>query len=121
MQVPASFLLLSATCRRAHNTEQESTLGAGLIHGELNAVYSRMQMRRRYEVWFVRCGLADGSGAWWFRHLLVQQPKPTAISATTKYFQVWATWFPKDEKPQTCILNFPVERLELSSRGEVPF
>jgi hypothetical protein len=80
-----------------------------------------MQMRRRYEVWFVRCGLADGSGAWWFRHLLMQQPKPTSISATTKYFQVWATWFPKDEKPQTCIVNFPVERLELSSRGEVPF
>ena len=92
-----------------------------MIHGELNAVYSRMQMRRRYEVWFVRCGLADGSGAWWFRHLLVQQPKTTTISATTKYFQVWATWFPKDEKPQTFIVNFPIEQLELSSRGQVPF
>ena len=92
-----------------------------MIHGELNAVYSRMQMRRRYEVWFVRCGLADGSGAWWFRHLLVQHPKTTTINATTKYFQVWATWFPKGEKPQTFIVNFPVEQLELSSRGEVPF
>jgi len=28
-------------------------------------------MRRRYEVWFVRCGMADSSGAWWFRYLLV--------------------------------------------------
>lgn len=35
----------------------------------LNAVYTRPTMRRRYEVWFIRLHLADGSGAWWFRYL----------------------------------------------------
>ena len=30
-------------------------------------------MKRRYEVWFLRCGLADGGGAWWFRYLLLNR------------------------------------------------
>jgi hypothetical protein len=90
-------------------------------HAKLNAVYSHLQMRRRYEVWFVRCGLADGRGAWWFRYLLVQQPKSAGASATAKYFQVWATWFPKNAKPQTFIVDFPLEQLQLTSRGQLPF
>ncbi len=36
----------------------------------LNRAYSRLTMQRRYEAWFLRFGLADGSGAWWFRYLL---------------------------------------------------
>ena len=36
----------------------------------LNEVYSSLSQRRRYEVWFLRPGLADGSGAWWLRYLL---------------------------------------------------
>ncbi len=30
----------------------------------LNEVYSSLDARRRCEVWFLRVGLADGSGAW---------------------------------------------------------
>lgn len=78
-------------------------------------------MRRRYEVWFVRCGLADGSGAWWFRYLIVQQPKPTAAIPHRRYFQVWATWFPKGAAPQSFIENVPIEELHLSEAGHVPF
>lgn len=37
----------------------------------LNAAYSKSSMRRRYEVWFIRLMLADGSGAWWFRYLVM--------------------------------------------------
>ena len=37
----------------------------------LNELYSSLSVRRRYEVWFIRLGLADGSGAWWFRYLLM--------------------------------------------------
>src|SRR5438552_1491622 len=37
----------------------------------LNQVYSSLSTRRRYEVWFIRLGLADCSGAWWFRYLLM--------------------------------------------------
>jgi hypothetical protein len=36
----------------------------------LNEAFSTLSMRRRYEVWFLRVGLANGSGAWWFRYLL---------------------------------------------------
>jgi len=78
-------------------------------------------MRRRYEVWFVRCGLADGSGAWWFRYLLVQQPKPTGAIPHRRYFQVWATWFPKGAAPQSFIVDVPVQEVNLSARGGVPF
>jgi hypothetical protein len=37
----------------------------------MNEVFSALSVRRRYEVWFVRMGLADRSGAWWFRYLLM--------------------------------------------------
>src|ERR1700737_4514917 len=37
----------------------------------LNEVFTALSMRRRYEVWFLRLGLGDGSGAWWFRYLLM--------------------------------------------------
>jgi len=35
--------------------------------------------------------------------------------------QVWATWFPRDGKPQSFIQGFPLEGLDLSTRGQNPF
>jgi len=78
-------------------------------------------MRRRYEVWFVRCGLADGSGAWWFRYLLVNNLKIVPETSARRHFGVWATWFPRDAPPQTFIVEMPLEQLHLSARGRVPF
>jgi hypothetical protein len=69
-------------------------------------------MRRRYEVWFLRFVLADGSGAWWLRYLLLNlrrggcAGRPDGMPA-----QVWATWFPRDGKPQSFICGFPLEQL----------
>jgi hypothetical protein len=88
----------------------------------LNELYSTLSTRRRYEVWFVRLGLADGSGAWWFRYLLMnpgrcgcpQNPQGMPV-------QVWATWFPRDGKPQSFIQGFPLEGLDLSARRQSPF
>lgn len=79
-------------------------------------------MKRRYEVWFLRCGLADGSGAWWFRYLLYN-PGRQGCSAEPSGLpvQVWATWFPHDGKPQTFIAGFPLETAELSPRRQLPF
>jgi hypothetical protein len=88
----------------------------------LNEVFSRLSMRRRYEVWFLRLGLADGSGAWWFRYLLMnpgrggcaEHPKGMPV-------QVWATWFPAGGTAQSFIQGFPIEGLGLSGRGQSPF
>jgi hypothetical protein len=79
-------------------------------------------MRRRYEVWFLRLGLADNSGAWWFRYLLMdlgrvgcsQQPQGMPV-------QIWATWFPQDGQPRTFIQGFPTDNLRLSERSQSPF
>jgi len=78
-------------------------------------------MQRRYEVWFVRCGLADGSGAWWFRYLLVNNIKISPEMSPRRHFQVWATWFPRGAAPQSFIVEIPVEQLDPSARGRVPF
>jgi hypothetical protein len=78
-------------------------------------------MRRRYEVWFVRCGLADGSGAWWFRYLLVNNIKISPEVSARRHFQVWATWFPLGGAPQTFIAEMSVEKLDVSARKQVPF
>ena len=67
----------------------------------LNRAYTRLDMRRRYESWFLRFGMADGSGAWWIRYLLTNPGRggcgniPGAAPA-----QVWATWFPRDSRPE---------------------
>ena len=88
----------------------------------LNEVYCSLSTRRRYEVWFVRLGLADRAGAWWFRYLLMNLGRggcpgdPRGMPV-----QVWATWFPRDGKPQSFIQGFPLEDLELSARGRNPF
>jgi hypothetical protein len=78
-------------------------------------------MRRRYEVWFLRCGLADRSGAWWFRYLLVNNIRTATEMSARRHFQVWATWFPKGAAPQTFIVEMPLEQLNLSPRGQAPF
>ncbi len=88
----------------------------------LNELYSSLTARRRYEVWFLRLGLADGSGAWWFRYLLMNPGRhgcvgdPRGLPA-----QLWATWFPRDGKPQSFIHGFPLEGLDLSAKGQNPF
>ncbi len=88
----------------------------------LNEVFSALSVRRRYEVWFVRLGLADGSGAWWFRYLLMNpgrggcegNPRGSPV-------QVWATWFPANGKPQSFIQGFPLTGFEISPRRTTPF
>lgn len=92
-----------------------------LNHAQLNAVYSKPNMRRRYEVWFVRCGLADGSGAWWFRYLLVNNWKPALEQPPRRLYQVWATWFPKNAAPQSFIVDIPAGQASLSAPGHAPF
>jgi hypothetical protein len=88
----------------------------------LNEVYSSLSTRRRYEVWFCRLGLADGSGAWWFRYLLMNPGRGGCSEAPRALpVQVWATWFPNAGKPQTFIQGFPLETLNLSTREQNPF
>ncbi|HKC70092.1 MAG TPA: hypothetical protein VKB60_00655, partial [Terriglobales bacterium] len=88
----------------------------------LNQVYSSLAMKRRYEVWFVRLGLADDSGAWWFRYLLMN-PGRCGCAGDPRGLpvQVWATWFPAGGKAQSWIQGFSLEGLKLSSRGRSPF
>ena len=88
----------------------------------LNEVFSTLSVQRRYEVWFVRVGLADGRGAWWFRYLLMNPGRDGCErNPQAKPVQVWATWFPAGGKPQTFIQGFPLQGLDLSSKGQSPF
>ena len=88
----------------------------------LNEAFSNRSSRRRYEVWFIRMGLAGDAGAWWFRYLLMnparggcpQDPRGMPV-------QVWATWFPSHGKPQSFIQGFRLEDLHLSPRARGPF
>jgi len=88
----------------------------------LNEVFSKLSVRRRYEVWFLRMGLADGSGAWWIRYLLMNPGRGGCeANPQARPVQVWATWFPANDKPRSFIQGFPLEDLELSGRGQTPF
>jgi hypothetical protein len=88
----------------------------------LNEVYSSLATRRRYEVWFVRLGLADGAGAWWFRYLLMNPGRGGCPgNSQAMPVQVWATWFPTHGEPRRFIQGFPREGLDLSPRGQTPF
>jgi hypothetical protein len=88
----------------------------------LNEVFSSLSTRRRYEVWFIRLGLADGSGAWWFRYLLMNPGRGGCPGDSAGMpLQLWATWFPRDGKPESFIQGFPLAGLELSARGRNPF
>jgi len=88
----------------------------------LNEVFSTLSVRRRYEVWFLRLGLADGSGAWWFRYLLMN-PGRGGCAGNSKGLpvQVWALWFPTGGKPQSFIQGFPLDEFNISRRGRSPF
>lgn len=84
----------------------------------LNRPYMRPDMRRRYEAWFLRFGLADGSGAWWLRYLLTNPGRdgcPGVAGAAP--VQVWATWFPREGHPESFIQEFPLEALRLGPRN----
>jgi hypothetical protein len=88
----------------------------------LNEVYSALSMRRRYEVWFVRMGLADGRGAWWFRYLLMNPGRCGCVGDRFGMpVQIWATWFPRNSPPTTWIQGFALDESQLSGRGENPF
>jgi hypothetical protein len=88
----------------------------------LNEVFSSLSARRRYEVWFVRLGLADGSGAWWFRYLLMNPGRNGCVgNRMGKPVQVWATRFPAEGPPKSFIQGFSVEELKISGRGQAPF
>ena len=89
---------------------------------ELNAVYTSAAMKRRYEVWFMRFGLTDGSGAWWFRYLVMNLGRVNAGAEVTGMpAQVWATWFPRNGEPRSFIQGFPLDKLSLSRRKAIPF
>src|SRR4029077_11002554 len=89
-----------------------------MAKSSLNAAYTRPAMRRRYEVWFTRLALADGSGAWWFRYLLMNLGRggcpdnPRGLPV-----QVWATWFPRSGAPQSFVRGFRAQELSTSERG----
>lgn len=88
----------------------------------LNEVFSRLWTRRRYEVWFVRLGLHDGSGAWWFRYLLFNPGLSNGAPVSQRMpVQVWASWFPSDAPPHTIIQGFSLADLQLSPRRRSPF
>ena len=87
----------------------------------LNEAFSSLVTRRRYEVWFLRLGLADGSGAWWFRYLLMNPGKRGCPATQVSPVQVWATWFPIGGKPQSFIQGFPLSDVELSAKNRSPF
>ncbi len=87
----------------------------------LNEVFSGLSVKRRYEVWFLRMGLADGSGAWWFRYLLMNPGRDGCVRDSRGMpVQVWATWFPTGGAPQSFIQGFPLEGLDVSGRGQSP-
>lgn len=88
----------------------------------LNEVFSGLSVKRRYEVWFLRVGLADGAGAWWFRYLLMNPGRGgCAGNPQGMPVQVWATWFPAGGKPQSFIQGYPLAGMDISRRGFSPF
>ena len=88
----------------------------------LNQVYSQMSVRRRYEVWFIRLGLADGSGAWWFRYLLMNPGRGGCAGEPLGMpVQIWATWFPANGEPRSFIQGSPLDGFHLSPKGRSPF
>jgi len=87
----------------------------------LNLPYTRPSMRRRYESWFLRFGLADDSGAWWLRYLLTNPGRNGCPGLTgAAPVQVWAAWSPRGAQPQAFIQEFPLDALHVSAR-RAPF
>jgi hypothetical protein len=93
----------------------------GQLLNTFNEAFSKLSLRRRYEVWFLRMGLSDGSGAWWFRYLLTNPGRVGCSAMQAMPVQVWATWFSAGGKPHTFIQGFPLEELDISDKGKNPF
>jgi hypothetical protein len=88
----------------------------------LNEGFSKLSVSRRYEVWFLRLGLADHSGAWWFRYLLLNPGRAGCdADSQAKPVQIRASWFPASGRPQSFIQGVPLDQLDLSGRGQAPF
>lgn len=88
----------------------------------LNEGFSSLSVARRYEVWFVRMGLADGSGAWWFRYLLMNPGRSGCAGRPQGMpVQVWAIWFPANDAPQSFIQGFSLPGFSVSRRAQAPF
>jgi len=88
----------------------------------LNEAFSTVTVRRRYEVWFLRMGLADGSGAWWLRYLLMNPGRGGCVgNPAGAPVQVWATWFPQGNQPESFIQGFDLPTFDLSGKGQSPF
>jgi len=88
----------------------------------LNEAFCTLSVRRRYEVWFLRFGLADGSGAWWFRYLLMNPACGGCVTSPGGLpVQVWATWFPAGDRAQSFIEGFPLTEFSVSGKGQDPF
>lgn len=86
----------------------------------LNEIYTRPGMKRRYEVWFLKVMLADGSGALWIRYLLMNLGRKGGggcpVGDHGMPIQVWATWFPSDGEPLSVIQGFLNDGLSLNNR-----
>jgi hypothetical protein len=86
-----------------------------------NEPYSKLTMKRRYEVWFLRLAVGEGSGAWWFRYLLMNPGRSGCPgNVRGKPVQVWATWFPRAGKPETWIQGFGLEDFRFGKQGSSP-
>ncbi len=69
-------------------------------------------------MWFLRLGLSDGSGAWWFRYLLMNPGRGGCPGDPQgQPVQVWATWFPREGKPETWIQGYSLESLGSDDAG----
>ena len=69
----------------------------------------------------MRLGLADGCGAWWFRYLLMNPGRSGCVGNPQGLpVQVWATWFPANDAPQSFIQGFPLPEFRISPRGQSP-
>ncbi len=91
----------------------------------LNRILSTRSMKRRFEVWFLRFVLADGSGAWWLRYLLLNLGRSCFGGCGGDFrgfpIQIWATWFPRDDAPQSFVAGFSQADLVMSERFASPF
>jgi hypothetical protein len=87
-----------------------------------NEAFCSLTERRRYEVWFLRLGFTDGTGAWWFRYLLTN-PGGDGCQGHSQGMpvQIWATWFPAGQQPQTYIQGFQLSALTISGKAASPF
>jgi hypothetical protein len=82
-------------------------------------------MKRRYEVWFLHLALADGSGSWWIRYLLLNLGRSygggCAGQPRGEPVQIGVAWVPRGGPPENYVAGFPQGGLEVSERFQSPF